>query len=177
MDTPGQFTSAGTCRHGCDNANDDGFVHRPAREPPLVQDWLARWRNGERLAVESGARLDVVRLFAFFHDACRESDGADPGHGPRAAELAAHLHGSHYALDQAGLALLVQACEGHTHEPFADDPTVQTCWDSDRLDLGRLDIFPDHRRLGTEAAKRREVILWAYRWGQQWRMGRRIARR
>ena len=39
--------------------------------------------------------------------------------------------------------------------------TIQTCWDADRLDLGRVGITPDPSWLCTEAAKRPEVIAWA----------------
>lgn len=129
-----------------------------------VAHWSRVARIGERLAGESGARLDVVRLFAFFHDSCRESDGWDRQHGPRAAALVRTLHGLHFALDGEGLELLVEACHGHTNREFHDDVTVQTCWDADRLDLGRVGIHPDPALLGTAVARRREVIEWAYRW-------------
>jgi uncharacterized protein len=39
------------------------------------------------------------------------------------------------------------------------DLTVQTCWDADRLDLGRVGICPQSERLCTAAAK--QLIKWA----------------
>jgi uncharacterized protein len=39
--------------------------------------------------------------------------------------------------------------------------TIQTCWDADRLDLGRVGITPHPSRLCTEAARRPEMIRWA----------------
>ena len=39
--------------------------------------------------------------------------------------------------------------------------TIQTCWDADRLDLGRVGMMPDPRFLSTEIAKRRDTICWA----------------
>jgi uncharacterized protein len=39
------------------------------------------------------------------------------------------------------------------------DITIQTCWDADRLDLGRVGVFPDAARLCTGAARR--LIQWA----------------
>ena len=119
---------------------------------------------GERLAFETGARLDVVRLFAFFHDSRRIDDGYDPMHGHRGAELALALLGTHYDLDRAGLELLVEACRGHSEGATSSDATIQTCWDADRLDLGRVGVTPDPRFLGTAAARRPEVIAWAYAW-------------
>ena len=49
--------------------------------------------------------------------------------------------------------LLYRACHGHTHERNHPDVTIQTCWDSDRLDLGRVGITPHPSRLCTEVAK------------------------
>ena len=119
---------------------------------------------GKRLARETGARLDVVRLFAFFHDARRLDDGYDPSHGHRGAELAIALRGQHYEIDGAGLELLVEACRGHSEGTLSTDVTIQTCWDADRLDLGRVGYEPDPKLLGTQAARRPEVIAWAYAW-------------
>jgi hypothetical protein len=43
------------------------------------------------------------------------------------------------------------------------DPTVQTCWDADRLDLGRVGIKPHPDFLSPFAAK---LIEPAYRWSR-----------
>ena len=43
------------------------------------------------------------------------------------------------------------------------DITVQTCWDSDRLDLGRVGIKPMADKLCTKVAKKNEVIEAAHR--------------
>ncbi len=43
----------------------------------------------------------------------------------------------------------------------AGDITVQTCWDADRLDLGRVGITPNPRWLCTACAKDPATILWA----------------
>ena len=53
------------------------------------------------------------------------------------------------------------ACAGHTHEKTHADITIQTCWDADRLDLGRVGIRPDPTYLGTTAARRPDTISWA----------------
>jgi uncharacterized protein len=41
------------------------------------------------------------------------------------------------------------------------DITVQTCFDADRLDLGRVGKIPDPRLLCTDAAKDPKTIDWA----------------
>ena len=35
---------------------------------------------------------------------------------------------------------------------IGSDPRVQVCWDADRLDLWRVWITPDKKRLATQAA-------------------------
>lgn len=123
--------------------------------------WARVLENGRRLAELTGADLEVVELFALFHDACRRHDGADPGHGERGAALASDLRGSLYDLDGPRTLLLLAACRLHTSGVAHEDVTVQTCWDADRLDLPRAGIFVDPRRLLTKAARRREMIGWA----------------
>jgi uncharacterized protein len=39
--------------------------------------------------------------------------------------------------------------------------TIQTCWDADRLDLGRVGVTPHPSRLCTEVARRPEILEWA----------------
>jgi uncharacterized protein len=41
------------------------------------------------------------------------------------------------------------------------DVTVRTCWDADRLDLGRVGVTPDPILLCTDVARRPETIRWA----------------
>lgn len=40
--------------------------------------------------------------------------------------------------------------------------TVLTCWDADRLDLGRVGKTVDQNRLCTEAGRSPEMITWAH---------------
>jgi len=119
--------------------------------------------NGLRVAEVTGARADVVTLFAFLHDSRREDDGLDDGHGGRAAAYARELRGRCFDIDDAGFALLVTACTHHSDGLTRADVTVQTCWDADRLDLGRVGRRPDPRRLCTAAARDATLIEWAYR--------------
>jgi len=133
-------------------------------------DWdgihgLAHWErvreNGLRLAGSTGARTDVVELFAYLHDACRHNDSRDPEHGPRGAGLAGRLAGNAFDMDAEGLALLVAACTGHTRGETAAEITVATCWDADRLDLARVGTTPRPERLCTDAARDPAIIAWA----------------
>jgi len=71
------------------------------------------------------------------------------------------LRGKLFDISDQEFNLLHRACVGHTHERTHPDVTIQTCWDSDRLDLGRVGIMPHASRLCTEVAKRPETIKWA----------------
>jgi uncharacterized protein len=126
-----------------------------------IAHWARVMENGLRLAGETGANVEVVRLFAVLHDSRRVSEVTDPDHGPRAAEFASSLRGRLFDLPDHEFHLLHRACSGHTHERTRPDVTIQTCWDADRLDLGRVGIIPDPRYLGTEMARRPATIKWA----------------
>jgi hypothetical protein len=84
--------------------------------------WRRVERNGLLLAPRTGAVVDVVRLFAVFHDSRREQDGWDGGHGARAADYAASLRGVLFELNDAHLELLRYAC---TWEPMVQSNLVK----------------------------------------------------
>jgi uncharacterized protein len=119
--------------------------------------------NGLRLAETTGAKVGVVELFAFLHDSRREKEGRDPQHGPRAVDFARSLRGSLVLLEDEDFALLARACELHTKGFTEDEVTVQTCWDADRLDIGRVGMKPRPEKLCTEAARNPLTIRWAWK--------------
>src|SRR5262252_10914227 len=103
-----------------------------------VPHWQRVRENGLRLARYTGADRLIVELFAYLHDCCREDDRSDPGHGGRAADFAASLRGTLIHLSEEDFALLHQAIRDHELGLTKGDITVLTCWDADRLDLGRV---------------------------------------
>jgi uncharacterized protein len=127
-----------------------------------IRHWQRVRENGIRIAHSSGADVGVVELFALLHDACRVSEASDPGHGRRGAELARHLRGELIDLEDVDFELLCEACAHHTDGQRSTDRTLGTCWDADRLDLGRVGIRPEPRFMSTEAARQRSTIEWAY---------------
>jgi len=131
-----------------------------------VSHWARVRLNGLRLAAQTGANPQVVELFAFLHDSCRVDDGVDREHGWRSARFATSLLGTHIFLPDREFDLLFQACGSHTGGQDHHSVTVKTCWDADRLDLGRVGrvgIVPDPRRLCTAAAREMAMINSAYR--------------
>jgi uncharacterized protein len=128
-----------------------------------VPHWQRVRENGLRIARHSGANRLVVELFAYLHDCCREDDRSDPGHGERAADFTASLRGTLIHLGDEDFALLHEAIRDHELGLTRGDVTVLTCWDADRLDLGRVRRRPNPSYLGTEYARRKDTIEWAYR--------------
>ncbi len=118
-----------------------------------IRHWSRVRANGLKLAKETGADPQVIELFAFLHDSCRQDEDRDSQHGQRAAVLVRALQGTFFNLTTEQLEKLAEACAGHTHQASHADITIATCWDADRLDLGRTGIEPDPARLCTEAAR------------------------
>jgi uncharacterized protein len=126
-----------------------------------VSHWARVLENGRRLAGLTGADLEVVELFAVFHDSKRINEGIDNGHGVRGAAYARKLRGEFFEVEGPSFELLLKACAEHTLGKRQAELTVQVCWDSDRLDLGRAGITPVPRLLCTPAAQDLDLIAWA----------------
>jgi len=125
--------------------------------------WARVSANGLLLAEQTGADAQVVEVFAFIHDAERRNDFSDPEHGTRAAQLATEINNEFFKLTVEQLYTLIEACEGHSLGGTEAGITVQTCWDADRLDLGRVGVKPHPDKLCTAAAKQQTMIQWAYK--------------
>lgn len=134
--------------------------------------WARVRAHGLWIARHTGADAAVVSLFALLHDAARHNDGADPGHGARAARFVEQLHRDRLlSLDDTRALWLAEACRGHSDGGLRANPTIQACWDADRLDLGRVGIRPDPRRLCTQVASNPARIEQAWRWATSGRRG------
>lgn len=129
-----------------------------------VAHWARVRRHGLDIGALVGADLRVVELFAVLHDSQRTSEGRDRDHGRRAADYAHWLNGRCFELEPAAMALLAQACSTHTGGSGHAPSTVLTCWDADRLDLGRVGITPDRRYLSTPPAREWPRIDAAIAW-------------
>ena len=129
-------------------------VHGPSH-------WARVRSHGFTVGKATGADLLVVELFAFLHDSQRENEWVDPHHGRRAADYASSLNRTFFDLNGGQLDMLCLAMSGHSDGGVHPDATVQTCWDADRLDLGRVGTKPKARYLSIEGAKH---IDEAYAW-------------
>jgi uncharacterized protein len=109
---------------------------------------------GVRL-IEAGAPADpaVVLAFAVLHDSQRRSEGHDPEHGARAAEVARDLYQEVHGLSAAQLEVLCSALVDHARGRTSTDPTIGACWDADRLTLRRVGIAPRPEYMSTTAGR------------------------
>ena len=138
-----------------------------------VLDWersyhgLEHWRrveyNGLLIAESNGADVLVVSLFAYLHDSCRVNEMRDQDHGYRAKLfILDELQPRFLNLPAEQLNQLTEACAFHTDGLTRAEPTIQACWDADRLDLGRVGIKPHAQFLCTAYARHPQVIEDAY---------------
>ena len=124
--------------------------------------WARVRHNGLLLCESTGANPRVVEAFAFLHDACRHDDDCDPDHGARSAAFARTLTQDLLPLSSQELELVCMACEGHSLGGLQAEISVQVCWDADRLDIGRVGMYPNPERLCTEAARDYQFMHEAY---------------
>ena len=126
-----------------------------------VDHWSRVFENGIKLSSQEGVNSNVVQLFSIFHDSQRVNDHTDPYHGNRGSQLALALR-DHLLIGDDEFQLLVTACSLHTSADNHPNMTVKACFDSDRLDLGRVGNYPDPDLLCTPLAKEQDTIKWAY---------------
>ena len=118
-----------------------------------IEHWLRVLINGRLIAAQSGADIEVVEHFALLHDVQRQDEYRDIQHGNRAADFAASLLGDWIHLNSTQMYQLTEACRYHSMGRLSKDVTIQSCWDADRLDLGRVGEKPNPTYLGNKAAR------------------------
>ena len=127
-----------------------------------LEHWMRVLINGRLLSEQNGADLEVVEHFALLHDVKREHEGLDLHHGPRAAEFIKSIAGTWLKLSEYQLSQLIDACRYHSVGRIDSNITVQTCWDADRLDIGRVGVTPKPSFLGSSLAKDINFIELAF---------------
>jgi uncharacterized protein len=126
-----------------------------------VVHWSKVYENGVKLSEQEGVNIKVVQLFSVFHDSQRRNEAVDKGHGRRGAQLALKLRDLCPVNDDE-FKLLTIACGLHTDARTHESITIQACFDSDRLDLGRVGTVPDPQYLCTPLAKKKSTVDWGY---------------
>lgn len=114
--------------------------------------WARVIENGLEIANHNNANTKIIVAFGFFHDCQRENDGEDPEHGFRGGEFMEQYRGKINLTDEEFDKVKI-ACSGHTDTLHHDDIDISTCWDSDRLDLYRVGIYPEPEYLNNKISK------------------------
>jgi uncharacterized protein len=122
--------------------------------------WARVRLHGLKVGGVRGADSLVVELFAFLHDSQRLNEYSDPLHGARAADFAASLNRQFFDLKAGQLDKLCHAMKNHSGGDVHTCATIQSCWDGDRLDLGRVGMKPHKDYLSEEGAR---LIARAYK--------------
>ena len=121
-----------------------------------LSHWQRVERNGILLSMENGRFRDdinikVVRFFAYLHDKCRLNDWADLEHGVRSADMLVTIRATILKdFTDEEVSLLEKACRYHTTELRTGLPTIDVCFDADRLDLCRVGITPNPKLMASK---------------------------
>jgi uncharacterized protein len=127
-----------------------GQFHSPGYSVHGPDHWRRVERNGSCLqpAPEPISRSFVYSLS--FTTVAAVNDGGIKVTVHVGAEYAATLRGVAYELSDDRFEILHYACVWHTDGDHHADPTIATCWDADRLDLGRVGIIPSPEFMSTD---------------------------
>jgi uncharacterized protein len=116
-----------------------------------LDHWFRVWQNAQLLSGKgTNADLEVVGLYALFHDSMRVNDGLDSGRGYNLWERINQRLDLGRFLSQRQNEQLFEACAEHSNGLRSMDPTIAVCWDADRLDLHRKGVWPDARFMSTQ---------------------------
>ena len=123
-----------------------------------ISHWRRVYYNTQKLSSHYEIESEVFELFALLHDSKRHDEFEDLHHGIRAAGFVQKLLRSGViVLDDEDAQRLLYACANHTKsdkdDPLFNDLIVQICFDSDRLDIGRVGYVVDPAYLATDHAK------------------------
>ena len=89
--------------------------------------WARVYDIGMKLTDHTGANRTIVQLFSVFHDSGRHSEGSDPQHGLRGANIATQFRENHLrSLSDDEFDMLHTACRLHTSASSHENITSKT---------------------------------------------------
>lgn len=140
----------------------DYMAERPDEFPAYISFFhgITHWRNVEAFGLMiadeyPSADTDVIRWFAYLHDCQRGTERPFEEHGHTAAAFISGIRKTFLKdLTDAQIKTLKHACKHHTTKRRTKDLTADICLDADRLDLNRVNIKPDPKRMATEVGAR-----------------------
>lgn len=116
-----------------------------------IDHWERVERNAQILTEGVVVMDSVIRIFPYIHDISRVNDGHDPEHGARATEVIdCYRHSLFMWFTDSEIDLLKFACTHHSTLLRSGDPTIDACFDAERLDLTRRGIVLNPELMATE---------------------------
>lgn len=138
------------------------YMREHPDEFPAYSSWfhgITHWQHVEAFGLLLArevpeADTDVIRWFAFLHD-CRRGTFSDIEHGVLASRYISTIRRTFLSgLSDEQVRTLKLACRYHTIRRRTGNPTADICLDADRLDLPRVSITPDPRKMATDVGSR-----------------------
>ena len=138
------------------------FMREHPDEFPAYSSWfhgITHWKHVEAFGLLLArevpeADTDVIRWFAYLHD-CRRGTFSDIEHGVLASRYISTIRRTFLSgLSDEQVHTLKLACRYHTTKRRTGNPTADICLDADRLDLPRVSITLDPRKMATETGSR-----------------------
>ena len=129
---------------------------------------ISHWRRVEKFGLLLAddypeADRDVIRWFAWIHDSQRTHPrAAQDNHGRIAAMYVMKIRKTFLSgLSDKQIEKLKTACRIHPTRRRCGDITVDICLDADRLDLPRVRIRTEPRRMATDAGRKYAMNTYA----------------
>lgn len=135
------------------------YMREHPDEFPAFISWfhgITHWEHVEAFGLllakhYPAADTEVIRWFAYLHDCRRGSDNDGEEHGRVAAKYIRKIRRTFLSdLSDEQIRVLTMACRFHTTKRRTGDITADICLDADRLDLPRVGIKPEPKKMASD---------------------------
>jgi uncharacterized protein len=116
--------------------------------------------NGIILSEINRSKLNVIIVYAFFHNIKKKSNEQDKNHAERSANFLRNYE-KELNITEEEFDMVYEACKNHSDELFNENKNIADCWDADRLDIMRKGLYPNKEKMNSSAAKNPGIITWA----------------
>lgn len=130
-----------------------------------IKHWNRVYKISKFISSHYNIESDIFKYFALFHDVGRKDDDHNFEHGEDGRKLAIKYR-KYIDLNDDEFEKLIYACKWHTkpldiNNKLYKDKIVTICWDSDKLDLVRLNIQINNDKLFNKFSKSTEALNFA----------------
>ena len=134
------------------------YMREHTEEFPVYLSWvhgITHWEHVEAFGLMMAEEVpetdkEVIQWFAYLHDCRRGSDGCCEEHGQAAAKFIKKIRKTFLSeLSDEQVKILILACKSHTLKHRTGNITADICLDADRLDLPRVGIIPEPKKMAS----------------------------